>query len=97
MRRFQKACYFVLGIVIAYGAWAIFGNIFLCNPIAFFWDKSIENGHCMDRMVIWFTNAGVNIAQDLVILLLPMPLIQTLHVSRSQKRGLVMVFTLGAR
>ncbi|KAH8708581.1 hypothetical protein GQ44DRAFT_627624 [Phaeosphaeriaceae sp. PMI808] len=95
VRRFRKACYFLLGVVVTSGAWAVFSNVLLCNPIAFFWDKSIKDGNCMDRMVIWFSNAGLNIAQDLVILLLPMPLIQTLQISQSQKRGLVFMFALG--
>jgi hypothetical protein len=97
VRRFQKACFLVLGLVVAYGAWAVFGNIFLCSPIASFWDHSIKDGSCMDRSVIWFTNAGVNIGQDIVILLLPMPLIQTLQIPRGQKRGLVIMLALGAR
>jgi hypothetical protein len=42
-------------------------------------DKSIEAGHCMDRLVLWFANAGVNVTQDITILLLPMHLIQTLQ------------------
>ena len=97
VRRFQKACFVVLGIVTACGAWAVFGNIFLCSPIASFWDKSIKDGDCMDRSVIWFTNAGLNIAQDVVILLLPMPLIQTLQMAKSQKRGLITMLALGSR
>lgn len=97
VRRFRKACFLVLGITIAYGAWACIGNVLLCNPVAFFWDKSILDGHCMDRMVIWFTNAGVSIAQDITILLLPMPVIQTLQIPTGQKKGLVIMFALGAR
>ncbi|KAF2829910.1 hypothetical protein CC86DRAFT_367820 [Ophiobolus disseminans] len=95
VRRFQKACFVVLGVVAACGAWALFGNIFLCSPIASFWDTSVKDGNCMDRGVIWFTNAGLNIAQDIVILLLPMPLIQMLQISKSQKRGLVFMLALG--
>lgn len=97
VRRFQKACFAMLGVVAACGAWAVFGNVFLCSPIASFWDASVEDGNCMDRAVIWFTNAGLNIAQDVVIILLPMPLIQTLQISKSQKRGLMIMLALGAR
>ncbi|KAF2036257.1 hypothetical protein EK21DRAFT_52355 [Setomelanomma holmii] len=96
VRCFQKGCFLLLGVIVAYGAWTVFGNIFLCSPIAFFWDKSVDDGHCLDRVVLWFANAGVNIAQDIIILLLPMPLIQTLQISKNQKRGLVMMFALGA-
>jgi hypothetical protein len=87
----------LLAIVIAYGAWALFSNIFLCNPVMFMWDKSIKGGHCLNELVIWFTNAGINIALDLIILLLPLPTIPTLQISAGQKKGLIVMFSLGAR
>ncbi|KAH7090690.1 hypothetical protein FB567DRAFT_298255 [Paraphoma chrysanthemicola] len=97
VRRFQKYCFLILGVVIAYGSWTVFGNIFLCSPIAFFWDKSAtNNGHCMDRTVVWFANAGVNIALDMIIFLLPLPLTRTLQISKSQRRGLLLIFGLSA-
>ncbi|KAH7075445.1 hypothetical protein BKA63DRAFT_297331 [Paraphoma chrysanthemicola] len=97
VRRFQKYCFLVLGVVIAYGSWTVFGNIFLCSPIASFWDKSINsNGHCIDRMVVWFANAGVNIALDMIIFLLPWPLTRTLQISKRQRRGLFLMFGLSA-
>jgi len=96
VRRFQKVCYGVLLFVVVFGIWTIFGNIFMCTPIKSFWKQSMQSVNCMDRQIVWFTNAAVNIAQDIVILLLPMPLIQTLQVSRGQKRGLVIMFGLGA-
>jgi hypothetical protein len=83
--------------VIVYGTWAILGNIFLCNPILFSRDKPIGSGNCRDCLAIWYSNASVNIAQDLVILLLPMPLVQTLRIPRTQKRGLAVMIALGAR
>ena len=67
------------------------------QPDRLVWDTSVKDGNCMDRGVIWFTNAGLNIAQDIVILLLPMPLIQTLQISKSQKRGLMIMLALGTR
>ncbi|OAL51164.1 hypothetical protein IQ07DRAFT_507850 [Pyrenochaeta sp. DS3sAY3a] len=96
VRLFRKACYCLLAIVIAYGAWALFSNIFLCNPVMFMWDKSVKGGHCLNELVIWFTNAGINIALDLIILLLPLPTIPTLQISAGQKKGLVVMFSLGA-
>ncbi|KAH7392522.1 hypothetical protein BKA66DRAFT_510100 [Pyrenochaeta sp. MPI-SDFR-AT-0127] len=95
VRRFRKACFGVLGVVVAYGAWAIFSSIFICNPVAFSWDKSIPGGHCMNQLVVWFTNAGMNIAQDVIILLMPMPVIRTLQIPKGQKTGLVTMFALG--
>lgn len=51
-------------------------------------------GYCMDRRLLWYTNACLNIALDLTILLLPMPLIRHLQIPRAQKRGLVMMLAV---
>ena len=39
----------------------------------------------------------VDIGEDVVILLLPMPVIQTLQMPRGQKQGLIIMLLLGAR
>lgn len=96
-RHFRCACYAVLCIVVACGAWGIFGNVFLCYPVNFFWDKSVKNGRCMNDYIIWFTTAGFNIGQDVIILCLPIRVIRSLQISRSQKKGLITMFALGAR
>jgi hypothetical protein len=51
----------------------------------------------MNQLVIWVTNAGINIAQDVVIFLMPLFIVRTLQISKSQKEGLVGMFVLGAR
>lgn len=96
-RHFRCACYAVLCIVTACGAWGIFGNVFLCYPIHVFWDKSMKDGRCMNDYIVWFTTAGFNIGQDVIILFLPIRVIRSLQISRSQKKGLITMFALGAR
>ncbi len=96
-RHFRCACYAVLCIVIACGSWGVFGNVFLCNPVNFFWDRSLRGGKCMNNYIIWFTTAGLNIGQDLIILFLPIRVIRSLQISRSQKKGLITMLALGAR
>ncbi|KAJ4353109.1 hypothetical protein N0V95_003643 [Ascochyta clinopodiicola] len=95
-RHFRCACYAMLCIVAACGAWGVFGNVFLCYPINFFWDKSVKNGRCMNEYITWFSTAGLNIVQDVIILFLPIRVIRSLQISRSQKKGLITMFALGA-
>ena len=94
MRNFRIAAYVVLGVVSVYGAWTIFGDVFLCSPIAFFWNPTIPGGHCMNEFVIWFVNAGLNIATDLAIIILPINSIRHLNLPRRQRRLLIIVFGL---
>ena len=96
IRRFRKVCFGALGIVVAWGAWAVFSSVLICNPIAFSWDKTIQDGHCMDQLTIWVVNAAVNIAQDLTIFLMPLFVVRTLQIPQGQRKGLVIMFALGA-
>jgi hypothetical protein len=97
IRHFRCACYAVLCIVIACGAWGVFGNVFICYPIGFLWDRTVKDGRCMDDNIVWFTTAGLNIFQDVVILFMPIRVIRSLTITRSQKKGLITMFGLGAR
>jgi hypothetical protein len=87
----------MLGIVVGYGAWAVASSVFICSPVSFSWDISISDGHCMNQLVVWVANAGVNIAQDLVIFIMPLFVVRTLQIPQDQKKGLVLMFALGAR
>ncbi|USP80948.1 uncharacterized protein yc1106_08222 [Curvularia clavata] len=92
---FRIICFVVLGLVVAYGAWAVSSSVFICNPVAFSWDKSIIGGSCLNQLTIWVANAGINITQDVVIFLMPLFVVQGLPISKSQKKGLRAMFILG--
>ncbi|OCK75392.1 hypothetical protein K432DRAFT_337541, partial [Lepidopterella palustris CBS 459.81] len=95
IKQFRIACWSVLAFVIAFSTWTFFGSIFECVPVAYFWDKTIPGGHCMNQYAVWFTNASVNIATDFTIIILPMPVLKGLKLPMKQKRALVCIFALG--
>jgi hypothetical protein len=94
-RKFRIACFTVLAFVIIYALWTFFSTIFMCRPIAAFWDRTLPDGHCLTQS-IWFFNAGFNIAIDLAIIALPMPVVRQLRLPKRQKRLLIGVFGLGS-
>jgi hypothetical protein len=51
----------------------------------------------MNDNIVWFTTAGLNIFQDVVILFMPIRVIRSLTITKSQKKGLITMFGLGAR
>ncbi|KAL5345433.1 hypothetical protein ACLOAV_009805 [Pseudogymnoascus australis] len=91
----NRLCNIMLGILVVYGLWTIVGSIVMCVPVAAFWDETIK-GHCMNRLQFWFANAGVNIATDIAIFAIPMPLLKALQLPKRQKIGLMFVFGFGA-
>jgi hypothetical protein len=74
--------------------WTIFGFMFMCTPVNYFWNKSIE-GHCFNSKWVYFTNAPFNIVTDFVLFGLPLPILWDLQLPRRQKMGLVFLFGIG--
>ncbi|KAG9250101.1 uncharacterized protein F5Z01DRAFT_427501 [Emericellopsis atlantica] len=94
IRWFRFACWALLGCVGSYMIASVFATIFQCSPIQRSFDKSIK-GTCVDNSQFWYANAGFSIATDVIILLLPMPLVYQLQVPWPQKVALMAVFALG--
>lgn len=93
-RRTRIVCYVLLSGLIPATCWGVFGGIFLCDPARKLWNPSLP-GHCRDAQVYWTSVAGVDIALDFLILLLPIPSISGLHLPKKQKVATMLVFLLG--
>ncbi|KAJ3547859.1 hypothetical protein NM208_g1287 [Fusarium decemcellulare] len=94
VHKLKKAYVAALAVV---GVWSI-SQILLyclaCQPISAFWDKSVK-GSCVPANPSWYINAAGNIATDILILLLPLPIIRKLQLGRRQKVILMSIFCLG--
>jgi len=67
----------------------------MCIPVSNFWNTGISV-HCMEKTAFWFSNAALNIATDILIFSIPMPLLKQLQLPKKQKIGLMFVFGFGA-
>ena len=73
---------------------SVIALIFQCKPIHKAWDSSVE-GTCLDRVAIFFSNAGLNIAQDIIIYFLPVSVLWKLNIPRNQAIAIIFVFVIG--
>ncbi|KAK3320794.1 CFEM domain-containing protein [Cercophora scortea] len=98
-RIFRVVAYTVMAWVAMSGVLFVFLQVFQCIPIAFIWEgwKKGNFGwyRCLDVNTLAFTTAGFSIAQDIVILVMPLPLLARLNVSRRSKFGIMFMFSLG--
>ncbi|KAH8802593.1 putative PTH11-typeG-protein-coupled receptor [Xylogone sp. PMI_703] len=69
-------------------------TIFQCTPVRFSWDKTIP-GECINIKAFWYGQSGWNTLMDVVVLVLPIPVIVKLQMNRQAKLGLLLVFILG--
>ncbi|KAK3373147.1 hypothetical protein B0T24DRAFT_527497 [Lasiosphaeria ovina] len=95
MARFLRV---YMGVLAAYGAWSVLGNVFVCWPVDFYWlePTGTLRGACMDKGAVTFSNAALNIVSDLVLIAVPVPLLWRLQLPRRQKIVLVCLFGGGA-
>ncbi|KKY20014.1 putative pth11-like integral membrane protein [Phaeomoniella chlamydospora] len=93
-QKVRRTCWIVLGIVIAYGIYAVFVVLFMCTPVKYFWDKSIK-GTCLNNSAVYFSTASFNIISDIVIICIPIPVVKSLQLPKRQKIGLGLIFGVG--
>ncbi|OAP56481.1 hypothetical protein AYL99_09660 [Fonsecaea erecta] len=93
--RYRLAAWALIIFVCLAGVTFILTSCFSCWPVAYYWDKSIKGGHCIDLMAFWFSFSGFNIITDLAVWVLPMPVLKSLRLPRRQKFSLIAVFALG--
>ncbi|OBT65555.1 hypothetical protein VE03_05031 [Pseudogymnoascus sp. 23342-1-I1] len=93
-RRYEQIIWLVLITCTAGHFGGILLLIFLCKPIQKSW-KPLTPGYCIPNANSVYGLGAVSIFYDIVILLLPIPLIIKLHINKRKKIGLAGIFTLG--
>ncbi|KAJ8106098.1 hypothetical protein OPT61_g9766 [Boeremia exigua] len=75
-----------------------FVTLFQCNPVRYFWAKSMEGGTCIDSNVIiglGFVYSIFSIIADFTFALLPAFLVWNLQLTRRTKIALIPLLTMG--
>ncbi|KAI0596914.1 hypothetical protein F4775DRAFT_562414 [Biscogniauxia sp. FL1348] len=85
-----------LACIVVYTVGLLFGTLFACTPMHKAWDVNVTGGHCVNPAGRFIATAVLNLVSDLVILCLPLPIVYKLQVSKAQKFGLLVVFTLAS-
>ncbi|KAL4804535.1 hypothetical protein BDV18DRAFT_32516 [Aspergillus unguis] len=94
-RRMRIICFILIGFLAVWGTWTFVSAWLNCIPVAKFWNPTIE-GYCLNKKALWFSNSGIHIFTDVVLLLFPMPVLHSLQLPLRQKLALMSVFALGA-
>jgi len=70
--------------------------VFQCRPINSIWDKTID-GKCLPvNVAIGYTGAALSIAEDFIILLLPVYELWKLQMSNKKKLGIIFLLSMGS-
>ncbi|KAI9681320.1 MAG: hypothetical protein M1817_002603 [Caeruleum heppii] len=93
---FRIAVFTMMAIVIGAYVPTSFISILSCNPAAQTWDLTVTGGKCINKPVFYIATASINVATDVLMLLLPWPMVWNLQMPRRQKIGLVFIFLTGS-
>ncbi|KAK0105147.1 hypothetical protein ONS96_004549 [Cadophora gregata f. sp. sojae] len=97
-QEFRTACYVILVWVSLNTIVFSFLTLFQCIPISTNWNGWEKKGGrdvCLNLNAQSFASSGINIAQDVAILLLPIPWLVTLRVTLKKKLHVLFMFSLG--
>ncbi|KAH8807846.1 integral membrane protein [Xylogone sp. PMI_703] len=93
-RTYRRVVYLVLITCIAGHIAGILVLIFLCSPVEKSW-KPLIPGHCIPNANSVYGLGAISIFYDIVILLLPIPMLVSLQINMRKRVGLVGIFCLG--
>lgn len=84
-------------VAVFVGCWSLSQlvvAIFTCDPIDGYWDQT-KNARCIPNHPFWEVNAAGNIITDVLIFVLPLPILERLNLPRRQRHILIGIFSLG--
>lgn len=70
-------------------------NVFLCTPIKKVWDLTYRGGSCLDVAVKGIVGAVLNAFTDILVLILPLPILRSLNLPKGQKVAVMIIFLTG--
>jgi hypothetical protein len=83
-------------VVVGYNIALLGPLIFPCTPIKKIWNITITEGSCIDRTPVFMATAVLNMITDVLLLILPIPMVVKLHMPRAQKTALICAFSIGS-
>lgn len=88
--------YALLAVLAATSLSFILTACFQCTPIAFWWDRTIPGGRCVDVQAFFHAQAIPGFVLDLFIMALPMQTIWGLKLPTHKRIALVGIFMVGS-
>lgn len=90
----RPAGYLALSLVVLTNLWTVYVIFTACVPLQAFWDMTIHGATCHPQS-FWLANNYMHIITDILIFILPIPVVWSLRVRTRQRILLLGVFALG--
>ena len=94
-RIFRLAAYGIMAINIGQALAYIIGTFLQCTPFAYQWNKTIPGGHCINTSPYYSSQAIIGVILDIMVVILPLPMLWGLKMKLQKKISLSLLFGLG--
>lgn len=84
----------MLCIVFGWTVSFFFANLFTCYPITPF-VESFYGHKCLDSVPMWYASCITDVVVDIIIFIMPVPLVMGLHMPLRQRLGVAAIFFMG--
>ena len=91
---FKKISLALIAFLLVYLIATTLTSVVQCTPVALAWDPTVD-GKCIDLGKFFIFNGVVAVLTDLLVLILPLPLVWGLQLPFNQKMALIPVFGIG--
>ena len=92
---YRYATFATMGLIVASNIVFIVLSAVNCTPAVEAWHETGTSGNCVDLLVVYRWASMPNLVTDVVTILLPLPVIWKLQLSRAQKVGLTVTLGIG--
>ncbi|SMY20669.1 unnamed protein product [Zymoseptoria tritici ST99CH_1A5] len=94
--KFRRLCK-VIAVFLLLGVLScIPATIFACHPILTALNKpNRAGGACIDRIALYYAVGGINVVLDIIVIVIPLPLLLKLRMSTLRRSGIISCFLVG--
>lgn len=92
---FRRGVYVLLAYSGVLAVTWTFVLAFQCNPVALSWDHSLT-GRCLNVNVIGYLGAILSVAEDVAIIILPLPELRKLQISTTKRIGVGVMLAIAS-
>ncbi|KAJ4400329.1 hypothetical protein N0V91_008788 [Didymella pomorum] len=94
---FRRIIFGVMGLAVAYTIAFFFATTFQCTPMSYAWTQwdGLHEGKCQDIHLQGWIAAGINIALDIIVMILPLKHLAGLNMNLRKKLMVMAMFSVG--
>lgn len=94
--RTRVATLTLLAVVLSTSVALVVAACFQCIPLAFWWDKSIQDGTCFDTQAFFYAQSIPGFILDVAIIALPIPTIYGLQMNTTKKIEICIILAVAS-